>query len=413
MCPADQFCKKVKIGELRRRGAVRPLDPTRTLTLIQDEDGVLFWEDGAIQPMSAAGMKRGFPRSARRGSVVDHLVVEPLEPSEVGTKLAWVDSKLTPFQGLRLWDGNTLLPPDKTLKPVGKGRILVVIHGAFSESQGVFGQLTSASNQAGIDLLGRASKRYQQILAFDHPTMSVSPMLNALEISRRFEGSAADIDVICHSRGGLVTRWWFEAFDRPQAKRRAVFLGAPLDGTSLAAPPRLRHVLSWFSNLNRVLARSADMASSLIPFLTVVACLARFTAVVSNLAAETPLLDAAIAMIPGLAGMSRTSNNCELTQLNAGKQKSTNYFVIKSHYQPEDPGWKFWHYFVDPMKRVPMFIFPGENDLVVDTDAMSKFCEKVIPKNMYDFGATSKVFHTNYFAQAETCERIASWLEIV
>jgi hypothetical protein len=413
VCPADQFSKKVNIGELRRRGAVRPVDPTRSLTLVQDEDGVLFWEDGAIQPMSAAGMKRGLPRSVRRGSVVEHLVVEPLEPSQLGKKLAWVDKKLTPDQGLRLWDkkNKVLLPSDMTLKPAYEGRILLIVHGTFSESDAIFEQLTNASNKPGIDLLGRASKRYEQILAFDHPTLSVSPMLNALEVARRFEGSRAEIDVISHSRGGLVARWWLETFDRGQGKRRVVFLGAPLDGTSLAAPPRLRHVLSWFSNLNRVLARGAGIASSLIPFLTVVACLAQFTAIVSSLATE-PMLDAAVAMIPGLASMSRTSNNCELNQLNAGKKTSMDYFVIASHYRPEDPGWKFWEYFVDPLKRAAMFIFPGENDLVVDTEAMSRFCADVVPKDTYDFGATSKVFHTNYFSQPETCERIGTWLGI-
>jgi hypothetical protein len=188
---------------------------------------------------------------------------------------------------------------------------------------------------------------------------------------------------------------------------------APLAGTSLAAPPRLRHILSWFSNLNRVLARGAAMASSLIPFLTVVACLARFTAMVSSLAAETPIVDAAVAMIPGLASMSRTSNNAELNQLNGGRKTSMDYFVVESHYRPDDPGWKFWEYFVDPLKRAAMYIFPGENDLVVDTEAMSRFCSGVDPKDRYDFGATSTVFHTNYFSQPETSKRIGSWLQII
>src|SRR5208283_5185534 len=126
--------------------------------------------------------------------------------------------------------------------------------------------------------LGRAAKHYDQILAFDHPTLSVSPMLNALDLARRLDGSKADIDVVCHSRGGLVTRWWLEAFDRPIGKRRAVLVGAPLEGTNLAAPPRLRYVLSWFSNLNRVVGAAASM----IPFLTVASCLARLTAIVTN-----------------------------------------------------------------------------------------------------------------------------------
>ena len=41
---------------------------------------------------------------------------------------------------------------------------------------------------------------------------------------------------------------------------------------------------------------------------------------------------------------------------------------------------------------------------------MSTFRTNVIPKDVYDFGG-SDVSHTNYFAQAETCKRIASWFD--
>lgn len=123
------------------------------------------------------------------------------------------------------------------------------------------------------------------------------------------------------------------------------------------------------------------MASSLIPFLTVEACLARFTATVASLAVETPIVDATVAKSPGLAAMSRTSNNSELNQLNAGRQTLMDYFVIKSHYQPEDSGWKYWEYFVnDPMKRVATAILAGENDLGVGTEAMSKFVRRFFLK---------------------------------
>ena len=231
--PADQYNnKEIKIGQMRRRGGVHIVDPTaRTLTLIEDDNGVLLWEDGAILPMAAAGPKRGIPRSLRRGSVVDQLIIEPPEPNKVGDALAWADGKLTSSQGLRVWNGTELTAPNPTFKPAGHGRILVLIHGTFSESGAIFNQLTLPSNKAGNDFLGRAVSIYDQILAFDHPTISVSPMLNALEIARRFEGSKADIDIICHSRGGLVTRWWLEAFDKGGGSRKAILVGAPLAGT--------------------------------------------------------------------------------------------------------------------------------------------------------------------------------------
>jgi hypothetical protein len=178
--------------------------------------------------------------------------------------------------------------------------------------------------------------------------------------------------------------------------------------------------LSWFSNLNKVLG----VATSMIPFLTVVSCLARLTATVTSVLAETPLVDAAIAMIPGLAGMSRTSNSFELSRLNMARPRRPQYYAIKSHFKPNDPGWKFWEYFVDqPLQRAAHSIFPGENDLVVDTASMTvlesvttaaggRRISDIVPGRIYDFGESNDVYHTNYFAQPATCQKIAGWLQI-
>jgi hypothetical protein len=216
-----------------------------------------------------------------------------------------------------------------------------------------------------------------------------------------------------------VTRWWLEAFDHPLGQRRAVLVGAPLDGTSLAAPPRIRHVLGWLSNLNKVVGA----VTSMIPFMTVVSCLARLTATVTNVVAETPLVDGAIAMVPGLSAMSRTSNSFELIRLNASRPARPEYYAIKSHYKPNDPGWKFWEYFVDqPLRRAAYSLFPGDNDLVVDTASMTvleaaatsggRKISDIVPACVHDFGERNDLYHTNYFAQAMTCQKIADWLQI-
>lgn len=419
--PVDRYEGEVKIGTLRRRGVGPVADPTQSLTLIEDDNGVLLWEDGALIGRPVAGLRRGYrgALAAPSGDVIEHLVVEPLDPSDVGKTLSDFDLRLTPNQGLRRVVKGKLLPPDDTIRPVKKGRILLFIHGTFSENQAILDQLLEPKNKEGQSLLGHASDKYDQILAFDHATLSVSPMLNALDLARRMDGTEADVDVMCHSRGGLVTRWWLEAFDRPVGKRRAVLVGAPLEGTSLAAPPRIRYVLSWFSNLNRVVGA----VTSTIPFLTVVSCLARLTATVTNVAAKTPLVDATIAMIPGLAAMSRTSNSFELKRLNTPRPARPPYYAIKSHYKPDDPGWRFWEYFVDqPLQRAAHAIFPGDNDLVVDTASMTvleavdapvgRKISDIATDRIYDFPEGHDVYHTNYFQQAMTCQKIAKWLEI-
>src|SRR5438034_8505524 len=81
--PVDRYTEPVKIGALRRRGGKPVPDPTRSLTLVEDENGVLLWEDGAILTRPIAGLRRGYRGSISRGDVVEHVIVEPLEPSAV------------------------------------------------------------------------------------------------------------------------------------------------------------------------------------------------------------------------------------------------------------------------------------------------------------------------------------------
>ena len=89
-------------------------------------------------------------------------------------------------------------------------------------------------------------KAYKDIVFFEHATLAVSPIVNALELGRFFAMPADRIDVIAHSRGGLVVRWWLEGFGKslslkPLAPVRAVLVGSPLNGTSLAAPDKLKN----------------------------------------------------------------------------------------------------------------------------------------------------------------------------
>ena len=71
------------------------------------------------------------------------------------------------------------------------------------------------------------------------------------------------------------------------------------------------------------------------------------------------------------------------------------------------PGWKFWKWF----RKGTLFdagadlIFPGANDLVVDTVSMTDVPGNVIqPGDLLDFGTGDVVHHTNYFEQKDTLD---------
>jgi hypothetical protein len=389
-----------RLPSRRRGGAAAGIAGLPTLRLVERDD-VLFVEEGR---RLIAGTRR---RSARSllGKTVRELPLEKLERSQVGAALDKLDSKLTPPRGLRRLDASGKLRP-YTGQP--SGGVLLLVHGTFSNGDQLVSELEATDS--GRAFLRWALDAYDLVLTFDHPTLAVGPAINARELSLRLAGSRASIDVICHSRGGLVTRWWMEGFDRGEtAIRRAVFLGSPLAGTGLAAPPNLRATLSLLANVGNALGTVAGFGAVALPFLTLVTGLFQVVSSVTSLVAKTPVVDAAIAMVPGLAAMSRVGNNHELVTLRQwAPSVQSRYFVVQSNFEPDDPQWKFWRWFRKDrlLDHVADAVFDGANDLVVDTSSMTGFCAEAgfsIPSSqILDFGTSPIVHHTNYLRQPKT-----------
>ena len=112
--------------------------------------------------------------------------------------------------------------------------------------------------------------------------------------------------------------------------------------------------------------------------LGVIQGLMRLIGSATRIAAATPMIDAAVALVPGLAAQSLMKNNFELRHLRQGLTDAPpGYFAVQSNFEPTDPGWKFWRYFIDaPIRRVADLgadvVFPSANDLVVDTSSMTE-----------------------------------------
>jgi hypothetical protein len=412
----------IKIADLRRMRVQGVEDPRVAFTLT-DSDGVLRWEQG--YGFAAPSRRRAF----RSGPLVNARIIAPvnferLGESEIGDFLEKVDQKLTPRcdlkspeNGLRqLRDGVWGVEP---VHPSATGRILLFIHGTFSNVDAYLSELKKTPE--GVQFLADVERSYDQVLGFDHATVAVSPVLNAMDLAQMFKDSVADLDIIAHSRGGLVTRWWLEQFDsRGNAKVQAVLVGSPLDGTSLAAPDRLKSGLDMLTNIAHALELGGELASSTFPFLTVVTALLRVISSVTSLATKTPIMDAAVAMIPGLAAQSQIQNNNELGRLNRISSRKLDYFGVRASFMTDKPGWKFWRYFVNFGDRVKeagaSLVFETENDLVVNTPSMAVLArqphESLIPTDrILDFGITDSVYHTVYFRQKQTVEFIRKSLK--
>lgn len=395
------------IGERRRRGRRGPGDDgPQVLNLVEAEEGVLRWDlDGDYEP-AVPGRRSRRGLGQLMGRLVEQFRFDPLRGSQVGSFLAGLDEDFNALRGLHAVGaaGAPLAPA----KAPASGRVLVIVHGTFSKGAAIVDELRSTP--AGTAFLDDARKAYKgHVLTFEHPTLSVSPILNALDLARAFAGSKADVDVVCHSRGGLVTRWWLEKVGGANGAR-VVFVGSPLSGTSLASPARLRQALDLLTNVSVVLHAASAAVGTALPVFGLVAGLVKMLASVGAVGAKTPVVDAAVAMIPGLAAQSRIRENFELVRLRDGLTAAPpEYSIVKAEFEPKDAGWAFWKYFTEFKGRAADLaadtLFPGANDLVVDSAAMNDFAEGVevsAAARVLDFGKQDRVHHLNYFAQKET-----------
>ena len=136
------------------------------------------------------------------------------------------------------------LPTDRSV------RLLLLVHGTFSSTAGGFGSLGVGENGPGF--LRTAIFAYDAVIGFDHKTLSVDPGQNAEDLLARLgthqPGDELVIDVITHSRGGLVTRSFVEqvlpSSDWPARVDNIVFVASTNAGTRLADPER-RGLLRW------------------------------------------------------------------------------------------------------------------------------------------------------------------------
>lgn len=394
-----------------RRACRRPGTRRDILTLsLIERGGLVFWEIGTpVRPE----LRRSRRTSILSGTLIARKEAPILGLNEIVGYLEKLDTTLTPLRGLQQWTPQGLIP---NAQPVQAGKILLFIHGTFSKSAHLFEEMQQAPG--GPDLLNRAiqSAGYNQILAFDHPTLSASPIVNAIDLRTAFGSSQADVDIVCHSRGGLVSRWWMEVLDAcPTRKRRGVFVGSPLTGTSLAAPDRLREGLKSLSTYAGLLGKAA-MAT---PLLNAPAALLVIFASLTRATASVPLVDAGVAMIPGLNGQSRVANSLELTRLNrACATYPAQYYFVSSNFQPERIGWNILKGIRQIVVRganalADNFVFPGDNDLVVDTQAMTEpWTSGLLAANTLNFDESSAVHHTIYFRQAKTIDFISRSLGI-
>lgn len=423
----DAILRRADFGLYRRQAApgapIGQPHPQVVVSLVRPGGG-LRWVLGT--PGGVAAGRRGGARAALpAGKIVKQYAFETLPGSKVTEALVAIDRRLTPdaayadpahgANGLRRWANDRLIPFPDPSQAAGK-RVLLFVHGTFSNSEALLqGGLGTIPD--GAKLLADVERAYDLVLAYDHPTLSVGPSLNAFDLAALLRPAPAGIDIVCHSRGGLVARWFSEAFCDPVTSIRVVFVGSPLAGTSLAAAPRLRSTLDLLTNIaDLVRLGLGPVAWVGGPLFAGITGLLRVVTAVTGTLATAPLLDAAIALVPGLSAQSYQGNNEEIRRLRANTGNADfatgrlRYFGIQSNFEPKDPKWNFLQYFSKPLQRLADLgadlVFDDENDLVVDTRCMREVADQKLIELGHDFGTSAEVHHLNYFVQPRTVAAI-------
>ena len=148
--------------------------------------------------------------------------------------------------------GKLSLHPANIEDAAAGSRSLLLLHGTFSDAVSAFAELPLAP---GGFFPALQSVYGERIFAFNHHTVSRSPLENARDLLDSLPEGQQLFDVISHSRGGLVLRCLCELGDTLGAPAhrfrlgRGVLVAAPNEGTPLATPARWDQTLGLVANL--------------------------------------------------------------------------------------------------------------------------------------------------------------------
>ena len=392
-----------------------PLPGQEQVVLSTDEHGVRTWHFHTSET-KAAGTRGGrrlrtydIPRtvaqvsavSGTRGSIpglakIIEVITFPIaELVAGGAKFAvakW-DRDKHPHK-VRIADGATFRElTDRDWDSLTKGPVLLFVHGTFSTTEGAFGGLPAKTMATLID-------RYDgRVIAFDHPTIADDPFENA----RQFFDIAGDrdleLDVVCHSRGGLVARAIAERpkeVDRTAESvrvNRIVFVGAPNAGTILADAKHWEELVNRFTTI-----------LSLVPGPGVTDVLESVLALVKSIAVKTAT------RLDGLSAMAPPSQFLKDLNGQVAPADKTTYVAIVSDYEPTNPGLKAW---LNDEIRDKIFD-EKPNDMMVRIDSMcgdalaTRF--PIAKASRRAFAPAKGVEHSDYFPQPDTSKALLAWL---
>ena len=288
---------------------------------------------------------------------------------------------------------------DADWKRMAEGPALLFVHGTFSTAHGGFMQLPKAVVQELSDKYGG------RVFAYNHFSLTDDPQTNAKKFFEmmRAAGVKLNVDIICHSRGGLVSRALSErtadsdVTDAEFHVRSVVFVGTPNAGTLLAQPDHMMSMIDRYTTALNVIP-AGPVEEILEAIVTTVKIVAH----------------AAMKALDGLMSMNPVGDY--LKGVNVASDNGTKYFAICANFEPNTDATaplttiikeKIGNAIVDRIFK------DAPNDLVVPTNGVFTSVGPHFPlaeTSRLVFPSDRGIWHSAYFEQPETADRLREWL---
>jgi hypothetical protein len=240
---------------------------------------------------------------------------------------------------------------------LAEGPTLLFIHGIFSSCEAGFAGI-GHDDSTWPQLRTRYGNR---IIGFDHPTGSVGPAENAKWFLDQIPNVELDLDIVCHSRGGLVARSIaVQAAQRGMTVniRRIVFAATPNGGSQITV------TANWVGMVNRI-SSVLTLPAKVLP-----APADAISGVLAGLLEVLKIVAVGVALdLPGLEAM--TPGSPFLQGLGQATNVTPEYFAAAADFEPGPVLANLFNGLDDEGRVVDSAIFDHvHNDIAVPTEGV-------------------------------------------
>ena len=313
--------------------------------------------------------------------------------------------------------------------------VLLFIHGTGSSSAGGFGKLWTDAQESGAEARKALQNKYGDgCYAFEHRTLTVSPIDNALEIAHALPDNA-EVHLVTHSRGGLVGELLClgqrnkaddplqndlldTIFDPEKDRTQGELMGLGLDKPETFKPKdykvqkeQLHQLLKILDQKNVTVTRFVRVACPARGTTLASGRLDRWLSVIQFLSGENDFVELLLAVLkkrtdprtlPGLEAMMPGSALVRL--LNYPDLKVTADLTVIAGDLEGDSLWSRLKW-----KLVDWF-YDSEHDLVVNTGSMYGGLARQQGSARFFYDQGRDVNHFNYFKNGTTVQKLAAGL---